>query len=317
MHRLNNWIGLVLVAALLVGCGPKELTPEEKAQVTQIRADIARIEAEVKTAQALEGKGLVGAIAQMRVQSLKSTQAMLEQRAVAIETGTPIKVSEPVPATKPDPARVAALEKDIAAQEKKVVSAAARADGAGGLLGALSQVTVETERSTLAALQMQYYAAKYGLPPLAAVNPGAGASANAGGVTSTGGGAAAGAAFDAPSDNVLTVALVGKRLEKAGYEDFLTTNLEFAATGLDKPTRAIKGTVIFTDLFDEPRMKINWVINDRMQPGQVLRTSGEGIEYNEFMDDHQWLATTKTEDIRVHYRVSSILYEDGTQREFD
>ncbi|MFO1407023.1 MAG: hypothetical protein U1F08_05740 [Steroidobacteraceae bacterium] len=317
MHRLNNWIGLVLVAALLVGCGPKELTPEEKAQVTQIRADIARIDAEVKTAQALEGKGLIGAIAQMRVQALKNTQAMLEQRAVAIETGTPIKVSDPVPATTPDPERVAQLEKDIAAQEKKVETAAARAEGSGGLLGALSQVTVETERSTLAALRMQYYAAKYGLPPLAAVNPGAGAAADSGGAASPAGSAAAGAAFDTPSDTVLTVALVSKRLEKSGYEDFLTTNLEFAATGLDKPARAIKGTVIFTDLFDEPRMSIKWVINQRLQPGQVLRTNGEGVEYNEFKDDHQWLATTKTENIRVHYRVTSILYEDGTRREFE
>lgn len=317
MHRPRNWIGFAVLAVLLVGCGQKQLTPEEKALVTQLRAEVAKIDADVKAAEALEGKGLIGAIAQMRVQTLKNTQAMLEQRAVAIETGAPIKVSDPVPATKPDPARVAALEKDIADQEKKIEAAAARSAGGGGLLGALSQMTVETERSTLAALRMQYYAAKYGLPALTAVNPGGAGAVGTTAAAPASGDSGPGQSFDAPADTVLTVALGGKRLEKSGYQDFLTLNLEIAATGLDKPARAIKGSMIFTDLFNEPKMSIGWTINQRLQPGQVIHTKDEGIEYNEFLDNHQWLASTKTEDMRVHFRVESILYEDGTRREFE
>ena len=95
------------------------------------------------------------------------------------------------------------------------------------------------------------------------------------------------------------------------------TNLELAATGLDKPARAIKGRVLFNDLFGETRFRLGWTINEPMNPGQVIRTSGEGFEYNQFKDDHQWVVSTAAKDLRVVYEVTSILYADGTRRDLE
>jgi hypothetical protein len=305
LKRTAAVVALVIVAA----CGPHKLTPEEQEQVDSLKADVVTLQAEIKKAEELEGRGLIGALAGMRVQTLKNTEAMLKQRIAALETGAKLKI-EPVPATKPDTERVAKLEQDLAAQEKKVEAAERRAEDAGGLVGAMAMMTVETERSSAAGLRAQLLAAKYGLPALTAVgakSPEADAPDDR----------KPASAIGSLRDSILTVGLLSKRLTKNGYEDFVLTNLEFAATGLDKPARAIKGVLYFNDLFDEPRFKLNWTIDDPVEPNQVIQTSGEGFEYNQFMDDHQWVANTAAKDMRLSYRVSSILYADGTRRDFD
>jgi hypothetical protein len=113
------------------------------------------------------------------------------------------------------------------------------------------------------------------------------------------------------------VKLAKKKLAKDGYEDFVTTDLVFTASGLDKPARAIKGVLSFRDLFGEQHMALRWTIDDPLSPGQTVATSGSGFEYNQFKDDHQWVATTAVENIAMTYRVSNIIYQDGTRKDFD
>jgi hypothetical protein len=296
----------VWMSTVLTACGPRELSGEDKALVAELKQQVSSIQLEIKDAEQMAGRGLIGALAGLRLEALRSTEALLNQRIAAIEVGAPLKFEEPVRATKPDPKRAAELEMEIAKQEKSVDEAERRAGGSGGLVGAFSAVTVETERQSLATLRMQYLSAKYGLPSLGlnVQEP----ERSASDVRTSG---------PRPEDSILTVRLLRKRLGKSGYEDFVTTDLEFKATGLDKPARAIKGVLTFRDLFGEEKLNLGWTIEDPIEPGQLFVTSGSGFEYNEFKDDHQWVASTAVKDITTTYQVTNIIYADGTRRDFD
>jgi hypothetical protein len=302
-------IATLAASLVLSACGPRTLSADEQKLIAELQADRTRLQADITRTESMAGRGLVGALASVRLEALRSTEALLGQRIVAIETGAPIKFEEPVRATRPEPDRAAALLTEIAAQEKKVEEAERRSMHSGGLAGAMASITVETERQGLATLRLQYLSAKYGLPslgldmrrnePISAPVP-AGESAG-----------------PQVEDSIVTVKLAKKNLTKNGYEDFVRTDLVFTASGLDKPARAIKGILSFRDLFGEQRMALRWTIDDPLAPGQTIATSGSGFEYNQFMNDQQWVVTTATKDIATTYRVTSIIYQDGTRKDFD
>ena len=120
------------------------------------------------------------------------------------------------------------------------------------------------------------------------------------------------------AESAISAKLIGKKFRGADFssgrvQDFLNLQLEFKAEGLKKPARAVKGVVVFSDLFEEEKLRISWTLDDPLSPGQVVRHLDSGIRPNQFMADHQWLRNTETEDIAVTFRVRNILYADGTK----
>ncbi|MCB9896415.1 MAG: hypothetical protein H6825_00290 [Planctomycetes bacterium] len=95
------------------------------------------------------------------------------------------------------------------------------------------------------------------------------------------------------------------------YQDHIWFDCEFCAVQLKSPARAIKGTIEFCDLFGEPRFRIGYTLNERLQPGARVTAAGLGFEYNDFMNEHQWMLTTDLDDMTVRFQVGQILYEDG------
>jgi hypothetical protein len=88
--------------------------------------------------------------------------------------------------------------------------------------------------------------------------------------------------------------------------------------GLDKPARAIKGVLRFTDLFGEQKFGLKWTLEKPITCTRTTYTDkGFGFEYNQFTDSHQWVRNTEIENMKVKFRVDSILYEDGTTQTFD
>jgi hypothetical protein len=118
------------------------------------------------------------------------------------------------------------------------------------------------------------------------------------------------------SETAITVKLLKKEFRpsdsSAGrFEAFLNLQLAFAAKGIKKPTRAIKGSVAFTDLFDEVMLRIGWTLDDPMIPNQTLKYLDQGIKLNQFNKKHQWLKNTDAEDMKVRYEINQIIYADG------
>ncbi len=143
----------------------KTLTTEEKELVGQLKQERDALGQEIISVtgeMSQMGSGLILTIMQMREETLKLSQDVVNQRIQAIETGT--KVTVVTPTSKADPERAKQLEGDIVQTKLKLDNAkATAAQYSGGLLAALSQTTVATIEQTLAQLEQQRLSAKYGL----------------------------------------------------------------------------------------------------------------------------------------------------------
>ncbi len=85
---------------------------------------------------------------------------------------------------------------------------------------------------------------------------------------------------------------------------------------LQKTTRAVKGVLEFADLFGEVEFRLKVTITDGMRAGRSIRKEGFGFEYNQFLDNHKWMRATAFEDMKITFRVDSIIYADGTTQQF-
>lgn len=156
---------LFIALAIFLACGNRELTPEESAQVQALRDELGVLDDEIATAAVEDQRyasGVVKALIATRLELLKTTRLLVQQRVHAIESGARINVE--VAATASDPDEAARLESEIAVAIQDLE--AARQDAArysGGLVHALKLSTIATQEQTLAMLRQRYLSAKYGL----------------------------------------------------------------------------------------------------------------------------------------------------------
>ena len=133
--------------------------------VADLKGDLEGIRRDIDDAQKQDQRytgGLIKSRIAVRLELLKTNAALVEQRIHTIEGGT--RTTVVVNVVKTDPSRAAELAKEIETQKEKVSAARAQADRyAGGLALALSETTFATAGNTLAMLEQQYLAAKYGL----------------------------------------------------------------------------------------------------------------------------------------------------------
>ena len=116
---------------------------------------------------------------------------------------------------------------------------------------------------------------------------------------------------------ILEVNISNKRFDEGTYEDSIWWDAEYVAIGLSKPARAIKGTLVFADLFQEPYFMVQVTIDEPIEPSGTVVTRGIGIDYNQFRDSHKWLRSNDLSDMSIWFEVSSVLYHDGSTQNFE
>jgi hypothetical protein len=162
-------LGALLVIMLLSMTACAQSLPPEKAAM--LKADIALVDAQIKSAEAEDAKysgGLIKALIGTRLEILRQTKAMLDQRSKASIFGIALKYTvDGKPFTLPPTAKselagvdaeMAALKIKIAGQEEEV------ARYSGGLLQAMAMSTLATMRQTEAMLEQKRLAIQYELP---------------------------------------------------------------------------------------------------------------------------------------------------------
>lgn len=108
---------------------------------------------------------------------------------------------------------------------------------------------------------------------------------------------------DRPASQLIKVELVNKYFVPENYdlgvhEDRIDFELRFHNISKDK-IRAVKGDLVFCDLFDDEIFRIGITMNDPVAPGDFSTWSG-GFPYNEFDREHAHFVGFKTEDLQVH-----------------
>lgn len=112
----------------------------------------------------------------------------------------------------------------------------------------------------------------------------------------------------------ISIALLDKGMKKVNYSDVITIDLEFT-NNLDKDIKAFIGTVTFYDLFDREIMPVNITYEDGVEAGGTATWEGS-IDYNQFMDDHQRLASIEFENVSIVSEITQVVFADGTKEDY-
>ena len=104
--------------------------------------------------------------------------------------------------------------------------------------------------------------------------------------------------------------------DRGRFRKSVVWDCEYTAVGLRKPARAIKGELVFCDLFHEPQLTVRTTIDDAIEPGDSLAVRSVGIDYVDILQHHRWLLNTDLQDMVVLFNVTQILYADGTKESF-
>ena len=131
--------------------------PSLETELAQIERQLSEVEAQA----ARYDSGLILGLVAARREALLIARTLIENRMNAEAGAATVEVI--VPAVQPDEARAEQILGEMAAVQRRIEEAEREAAGAGGLLQALTLSRAETERLTLAQLQMGFLQAKYGI----------------------------------------------------------------------------------------------------------------------------------------------------------
>ncbi len=158
-------LALVISTVILAGCGPKELTPEEKHQVESLTLELKSTVDDIAYSKEQESKysgGLIKSLIVAKLQVLETNKALIQQRINSIESG--VKVDVVVKGLNPDLALADSIKNEIDSLKAEIVNSKNEASQyGGGLILALKTSALATQEQTLAMLEQKYLSAKYGL----------------------------------------------------------------------------------------------------------------------------------------------------------
>lgn len=151
----------------------KDLTPEQKAYVARLETELAQTKQDIDAgtrSSAIYSGGLIKDLISTRIEILKTNQALLEQRILAVQSQSSVTVATFV--SNVDENLANKLSVEITQAKSGITSAKAEAaQYSGGLIQALKLSTIATSEQTLAMLEQQYLVAKYGLNPVRTYTP--------------------------------------------------------------------------------------------------------------------------------------------------
>jgi hypothetical protein len=314
----NHMIKLVMAAVFLAVFSAAEAQnaklPIAPGIISVMQEDILTISREIEIAKQESEKYSGGTIKlniESRIEILKLTKSLLEQRIVATKTGSKLKLE--APATNPQNDVADSLRKEIETIDKRIEEMQKKADQyKGGLIQVQILSTVATMEETRALLERRMLTAKYGLSilPTSYLND----SKNTETKKDI---AAKNSIKPSPiSEQLISVNVRSKEYVKEKYSYGIYFDMQFNAVGLPKPARAIKGSLIISDLFGELIASISWPIDDPLDINGVKIIKNEGFEFNQFKSEHIRIRDTSHENFRYSYRVKSIIFQDGTREDF-
>ncbi|CAA2140305.1 hypothetical protein [Hyphomicrobium sp. ghe19] len=308
-----------LVALGFALSGSPILAADSVADLKQERLQVGQAITDARAEQQKYPGGLLGSLIASRLEILKTNDAILQQRVLASEGGARVDIV--VSAANPDQKRAEEVAKEMHDLEQRIANQTESAKYSGGLVKGIIESGIATTRLSLEMMRIEYLKAKYGivwapalnapmLPPTKSSETGRDVSEP---VVSTG--------SIIPSGVLLVPTLSHKRYVPHDYragnvEDLVVFDVAWDTSRLRLPTRAIKGILVFEDLFGEAKYRIRVTIDDPLKPGAKFEQKELGFRYNQFIEEQQWVRSTDLKNMKVRFEPQEILYADGSGDKF-
>ena len=111
--------------------------------------------------------------------------------------------------------------------------------------------------------------------------------------------------------SIITVALYDKGYREEDFEDYLEYFLAFENKG-NKNIRAVKGSLLITDLFDTEIKNLEFVYDSGIPAHKVVKNSYT-TDYNQFEDTDIQFRSKNIKDLKTTWITEKIIFEDGTK----
>ena len=112
----------------------------------------------------------------------------------------------------------------------------------------------------------------------------------------------------------LSIKLLDKDMKTVGYSDVITLDIEIT-NNLDRDVKAFIATVTFYDLFDREIMPVNITYEGGIAARGTATWEGS-IDYNQFIDTNQRLASIEFENVSIDSEIEQIVFADGTKQKY-
>jgi len=122
---------------------------------------------------------------------------------------------------------------------------------------------------------------------------------------------------DIVQEEDVKVELTDKFTFEGDYSDYVGFVFD-VTNNTDKTIKGVQGLATFKDMFGTEIIKIGADFTGRtIEPSQTSTVDDLSVEINEFMDDHMKLYATAYDDLKFEYKVTAIVFTDGTSKEIN
>ena len=113
--------------------------------------------------------------------------------------------------------------------------------------------------------------------------------------------------------NTVMVTCFEKGFSEVNYQEYI--NYKFAIQNKsDQDIRAVKGEIMFTDLFDDEIKTLRFTYDEPIDAGATANWNAS-TDYNQFMNEDVKLRNKDLEDLKIVWKPIKVIFKDGTTLE--
>ena len=113
--------------------------------------------------------------------------------------------------------------------------------------------------------------------------------------------------------NTVMVTCFEKGFSEVNYQDYITYKFAIQNKS-DQDIRAVKGEIMFTDLFDDEIKTLSFTYDETIDAGATANWNAT-TDYNQFMNDDVKLRNKDLEDLKIVWKPIKVIFKDGTTLE--
>jgi len=113
--------------------------------------------------------------------------------------------------------------------------------------------------------------------------------------------------------NAVMVTCFKKGYTEVNYQDYITYGFAIQNKS-EQDIRAVKGEIMFTDLFDDEIKTLSFTYDQPIRAGATANWNAT-TDYNQFMDDDVRLKNKELNDLKIVWKPIKVIFQDGSTLE--